>query len=43
MKWVRGVGPISALAVVDSLLGSVSSGLLHHSEIPVLVVPAHKD
>ena len=34
------VGTHGATAVTDSLLGSVSSALLHHSEIPVLVVPA---
>jgi nucleotide-binding universal stress UspA family protein len=37
------VGTHGATAVVPSLLGSVSGALLHHSEIPVLVVPAHKD
>jgi nucleotide-binding universal stress UspA family protein len=37
------VGTHGATAVVPSLLGSVSAALLHHSEIPVLIVPAHKD
>jgi nucleotide-binding universal stress UspA family protein len=37
------VGTHGTTAVVASLLGSVSSALLHHSRIPVLVVPAHKD
>jgi nucleotide-binding universal stress UspA family protein len=36
------VGTHGSTAVTDSLLGSVSSSLLHHSEIPVLVVPARK-
>jgi nucleotide-binding universal stress UspA family protein len=35
------VGTHGATAVTDSLLGSVSSALLHHSEIPVLIAPAH--
>jgi nucleotide-binding universal stress UspA family protein len=36
------VGTHGATAVVPALLGSVSSALLQHSEVPVLVVPAHK-
>jgi nucleotide-binding universal stress UspA family protein len=36
------VGTHGATVVVPALLGSVSSALLHHSEIPVLVVPARK-
>jgi nucleotide-binding universal stress UspA family protein len=37
------VGTHGTTAVVPSLLGSVSGALLQHSEIPVLVVPAHRD
>ncbi|HEX8975249.1 MAG TPA: universal stress protein [Solirubrobacteraceae bacterium] len=34
------VGTHGVTAAADALLGSVSHGLLHHSERPVLVVPA---
>jgi nucleotide-binding universal stress UspA family protein len=35
------IGTHGATAVQSALLGSVSNALLHHSTLPVLVVPAH--